>query len=220
MAFRSREQAAGLLARRLAKYQGASPLILGIPRGAVPMARILADALGGEMDVVLVRKLRMPGHPELAIGAVDEAGHVYRGEYASEFGVSDDALAREIRLQKETLTGRQARYRAVHPAIDAAGRIAIVVDDGLATGATMISALRAIRAAKPRKLIAATPVASRGALRAIEGTADEVVCLETPAEFHAVGEFYDRFPQVSDDEVVAVLRRGPHPPIASPIAAP
>ncbi len=179
------------------------------------MARILADALDGEMDVVLVRKLRMPGQPELAIGSVDEAGHVFRGEYASEFGISDDTLANEVRLQQETLTRRRARYRAVHPAIDPAGRVVIVVDDGLATGATMISALRAIRASKPKKLVAATPVASRGALHAIRGLADEVVCLETPAEFHSVGEFYDQFPQVSDEEVVAVLRRSAHEPLAA-----
>ena len=208
MSFRNREQAAGLLVKRLAAYRGQAPLVLAIPRGAVPMARIIADALDGEMDVVLVHKLRMPGQPELAVGSVDETGQVYLGEYARGFGISDDELAQEKQVQLDTLRTRRARYSPVHPPIDPSGRIVIVVDDGIATGSTMVAALRAIRAKKPAKLIAATGVAPREVLGTIRDLADEVVCLEAPEVFYAVGEFFDEFPQVSDEEVIEILKEG------------
>lgn len=208
MSFRNREHAAGLLAERLAAYRGQAPLVLAIPRGAAPMARIIADALEGEMDVVLVHKLRMPGQPELAIGSVDETGQIYLGEYARGFGVSDEDLAQEKRVQLDTLRTRRALYSPVHPPIDPAGRIVIVVDDGIATGSTMIAALRAVRAKKPAKLIVASGVAPRDVLEAIRDLADEVVCLEAPEVFYAVGEFFDEFPQVSDEEVIEVLKQG------------
>jgi len=205
MPFQNREQAAHLLAKRLEKYRGQNPLVLAIPRGAVPMARIIADSLGGEMDVVLVHKLGAPGEPELAIGAVDETGQVYLAEYAQDLEISDDYINAEKQTQLETLRKRRALYTPLRPPIDPCRRIVIVVDNGVATGSTMIAALRAVRARKPARLIAAAAVASRETLRKIASEADETICLEVPARFYAVGQFFEDFSQVSDEQVVAIM---------------
>ena len=205
MPFQNREQAAHLLARRLEKYRGQNPLVLAIPRGAVPMARIIADSLGGEMDVVLVHKLGAPGEPELAIGAVDETGQVYLAEYAQDLEISDDYINAEKQTQLETLRKRRALYTPLRPPIDPCRRIVIVVDNGVATGSTMIAALRAVRARKPARLVAAAAVASRETLRKIASEADETICLEAPARFYAVGQFFEDFSQVSDEQVVAIM---------------
>lgn len=207
MLFRDREEASRLLAERLIGYRGQNPLVLAIPRGAVPMGRIIAEALDGEMDVVLVHKLGAPGHVELAIGAVDESGEIYLAGHAAAVGASENYISREKQAQMKTLRSRRAFYTPVHPPINPSGRIAIVVDDGIATGATMVAALRAVRAKKPSKLIAATAVASREALQMIRGLADEVVCLEAPEIFYAVGQFFLEFPQVSDEEVMTILKQ-------------
>ena len=205
MPFQNREQAAHLLARRLEKYRGQNPLVLAIPRGAVPMAKIIADSLGGEMDVVLVHKLGAPGEPELAIGAVDETGQVYLAEYVHDLEISDDYINAEKQAQLETLRKRRALYTPLRPPIDPCRRIVIVVDNGVATGSTMIAALRAVRAKKPARLIAAAAVASRETLRKIASEADETICLEAPARFYAVGQFFEDFSQVSDEQVVAIM---------------
>ena len=207
MPFQNREQAAHLLAKRLEKYRGQNPLVLAIPRGAVPMAKIIADSLGGEMDVVLVHKLGAPGEPELAIGAVDETGHVYLAEYVHDLEISDDYINAEKQAQLETLRKRRALYTPLRPPIDPCRRIVIVVDNGVATGSTMIAALRAVRAKKPARLIAAAAVASRETLRKIASEADETICLEVPARFYAVGQFFEDFSQVSDEQVVAILQQ-------------
>jgi len=206
MPFQNREQAARLLARKLAKYRGKNPLVLGIPRGAVPMAKIIADALGGELDVVLVRKLGAPGEPELAIGSVDETGQLYLSEHARALEISDEYIRAEKESQLETLRRRRSFYTPFRPPIDPSDRIVIVVDNGIATGATMIAALRAVRARRPAKLIAAAAVVSPQTLRRIAVEADKVVCLEVPALFYAVGQFFEEFPQVSDEDVIEMLR--------------
>lgn len=207
MRFQSREQAGRLLARKLAKYRGQKPLVLAIPRGAAPMAGIIADSLGGEIDVVLVHKLGAPGQPELAIGSVDESGHTYLSAYVRDLGISDDYIAAEREAQVQTLRRHRALYTPNRPPIDPAGRVVVVVDNGIATGATMIAALRAVRAQKPARLIAAVAVVPASTLKAIGGEADEVVCLHAPLFFYAVGEFFEDFSQVEDDTVAAILRQ-------------
>ena len=206
MRFRDRADAAGKLAAALQAYRGKNPLVLAIPRGAAPMGRVLAAELGGELDLVLVRKLRAPDSPELAVGAIDESGWTYVADYARSVGADDAYLGEEKRRQLETLRKRRAQYTPQRAPHDPAGRIAIVVDDGLATGATMIAALHAVRAKQPARLVCAVPVAAPDSLEKVRPYADEVVCLATPREFHAVSQFYDAFPQVEDEEVVKLLQ--------------
>ncbi len=205
MRYRDRIDAANRLAKALQAFSGRNPLVLAIPRGAVPMGKVLADALQGELDVVLVRKLRSPQSAEFAVGAIDESGWAYIADYAEQVGADAAYLEREKQLQMKTLRERRSRYTPHRPPIDPQGRVAIVVDDGLATGATMIAALHAVRAKKPARLVCAVPVAAQESLAKVAPLADEVVCLEAPAEFYAVGQFYREFPQVEDEEVVALL---------------
>jgi putative phosphoribosyl transferase len=205
MVFKNREEAALLLARRLSRYKNQSPLILAIPRGAIHMAEIIADILGGELDVVLVHKLGAPGQPELAIGAVDEAGNLSLSVYGLD--IDDAYLEAEKQAQLEVLRKRRARYTPSRGAIDPRDRIVIVVDDGIATGSTMTAALRAIRRGKPKKLVAAVAVASPSAAQAMAREADATVCLSVPADFYAVGQFFKDFSQVSDEEVIAILQK-------------
>jgi predicted phosphoribosyltransferase/predicted alpha/beta-hydrolase family hydrolase len=204
--FNDRIQAGHALARALHKYHGRAPLILAIPRGAVPMGRALADDLQGELDVVMVRKIGAPYNPEFALGAVDESGWIYRNPWAGD----DPAVLRHIQaesqVQLDVLRRRRAQHTPGRTPVDPAGRVVIVVDDGLATGSTMIAALHALRSRKPARLICAVPVAPPDVLEKIGAYADEVVCLHTPEDFQAVGQFYRHFDQVEDDEVIAVLQ--------------
>lgn len=203
--YKDRDDAAHALARALGAWQGSHPLVVGIPRGAAPMAAAIARELGGEVDVVLVRKLRAPYSPELAVGSVDETGWTYVAPHAGAEGADAAYLAKETREQLATIRRRRERYTPGRGPSDARDRVVIVVDDGLATGATMVAALHALRARSPRRLVCAVPVASREALALVRPLADEVVCLAAPADFYAVGQFYRDFAQVSDDEVVAAL---------------
>jgi predicted phosphoribosyltransferase len=205
MIFENRAHAARLLGQKLsAHYQNRNALVLAIPRGAVPMAKIIADALSGELDVVLVRKLRAPGQPELAIGAIDEVGRAFLSDYG--FEVDGAYLEAEKQAQLEALRQQRIKYTPWRQPIDPQGRIVIVVDDGIATGSTMTAALRAIRHQKPEKVVATVAVASSHAARAMAREADDVVCLEVTDDFYAVGQFFDDFSQVTDDDVIAILR--------------
>lgn len=206
MMFHDRKQAATMLAEQLEDYKGRHPLILAIPRGAVPMAKIIADKLEGEFDVVLVRKLCAPDYPELAIGSIDESGWTYIADHAASVGADSEYIEAERQQQLATIRQRRAQYTPIRPPIDPAGRIVIVIDDGLATGATMISALHGLRSRKPARLICAIPVSPPETLRKIQPLADQVVCLVNPDNFRAVGQFYADFPQVEDEEVIKVLQ--------------
>jgi predicted phosphoribosyltransferase len=206
MMFHDRKQAATMLAEQLEDYKGRHPLILAIPRGAVPMAKIIADKLEGDFDVVLVRKLRAPDYPELAIGSIDESGWTYIADHAASVGADSEYIEAERQQQLATIRQRRTQYTPVRPPIDPAERIVIVIDDGLATGATMISALHGLRSRKPARLICAIPVSPPETLRKIHSLADQVVCLFSPDNFRAVGQFYVDFPQVEDEEVIKVLQ--------------
>lgn len=205
--FEDRLDAGRRLAAALAAYKGRHPLVLAIPRGAVAMGAEIAHALGGELDVVLVRKLRAPGSPEFAVGAVDETGWTYVAPHARSAGADEAYLEREKAVQRETLRRRRAQYTPARTAADPANRIAIVIDDGIATGASMIAALHAVRAKQPARLVCAVPVAPPESLENLRPCCDELVCLETPEDFMAVGQFYRHFDQVEDEEVVELLAR-------------
>ena len=203
--FTDRIEAAKRLAAALDRYRGKNPLVLAIPRGAVQMGRVIADELDGELDVVLVRKLRSPFSAEFAVGAIDETGWAYIAPHARDAGATDGYLKQEQDTQLELLKKRRALYTPGRPPLDPAGRIAMVVDDGLATGATMIAALHAVRVKNPARLVCAVPVASPESLELVRAYADEVECLHAPGNFHAVGQFYRSFPQVEDEDVAALL---------------
>jgi predicted phosphoribosyltransferase len=205
--FDSRLDAGRRLARALGAYRGRNPLVLAIPRGAVEMGAEIAHALGGELDVVLVKKLRAPYSPEFAVGAVDETGWTYIAPHAHGAGADPVYLEKEKAAQLEALRRRRGQYTPARAPVDPRGRIAIVVDDGIATGASMIAALHSVRARGPARLVCAVPVAPPDSIEAIRPYADEVVCLETPEYFQAVGQFYREFDQVEDERVVELLGR-------------
>ncbi len=205
--FRNRLDAARQLVRRLSHLKGHHPLILAIPRGAVPMGRLIADALEGDLDVVLVRKLGAPGNPEFAIGAVSEDGSVALEEAAQHF--REKAVRRETQQQRALLEERRRRYTPVRAPIDPKGRTVVVVDDGSATGATMAAALGMLKSREPRTLIAAMGAAAPDAVARLQPLADEVICLASPPDFCAVGQFYAEFEQVEEEEVIALLGNDP-----------
>ena len=213
--FASREAAAELLARNLAPYDGRHPLVLAIPRGALPMGRIIADALHGDLDVVLVRKIGAPGNPEYAIGAVDEEGQIWTDPLAGRLGIDGRYMRDEAARQLKVIKTRRAQYTPIHPAIDPRGRVVIVVDDGVGTGATLGAALRLLRQRRPARLVAAFAVAPPDTIARLQPLADDLVYLSAPEPFHAVGEFFTDFREVKDEEVLRILR-GISPPRQGP----
>jgi predicted phosphoribosyltransferase len=206
MQYEDRNHAARLLAGLLAPYKGKHPLVLAIPRGGVPMGRVIADALEGELDVVLVHKLGSPFNPEFAIGSISEEGHVELGPQARDPEVTEEYLRDEIAGQLQTLRDRRALYTPVKAPADPAGRIVIVVDDGLATGFTMLAALQSLKTRKPARLVAAFAVSPPATLERVKRLADEVACLEAPEELVAVGRYFRDFSQVTDEEAIELLQ--------------
>jgi putative phosphoribosyl transferase len=218
--YADRGDAGRQLARALDSYRGQRPLVLAIPRGGVPIGRIVADALDGDLDVMLVRKLGSPINCEVAIGAIDEQGRVQLTARSEMVGAGMNYVRAEAARQLAVIRKRRACYSPnAHP-VDPTGRVVIVVDDGLATGATMRAALHALRQQHPAALVAAVPVAAPDSLQSLEDLADDVVCLHAPAHFRAVGAFYEDFHPVDDTEVLRLLSAPSRSAAGLPVAEP
>lgn len=207
MLFRDRHEAGKLLAQKLLDLKdNPDAIVLGIPRGGVVVAYEVAKALNLPLDVFIARKIGAPGNPELAIGAVASDGTVILDEVSINFlGVSKRYIEKEIERQKEEIRKRLQAYRGGREGYSLQGKIVILVDDGVATGATTIVSLRAIRASNPSQLILAVPVAPPDTVEKLRREADKVICLHTPSPFWAVGAFYLNFEQTTDEEVQALL---------------
>lgn len=206
--FRDRRDAGRRLAAALARYRDLRPVVLALPRGGVPVGFEVARALAAPLDVLLVRKIGAPGYPELGLGAVIDG--------ADPHVVLNDAVMREVMpapgyVEAETerqlaeIERRRRLYRGDRPAPSVAGRVVILVDDGIATGGTVTAALQGLAAAQPARLVLAVPVAPPEALETLSGLADDVVCLSAPSVFGAVGRFYQDFEQTTDEEVIGLL---------------
>jgi putative phosphoribosyl transferase len=203
--FRDRRHAGQVLAKRLAHLAGRSDLlVLALPRGGVAVGFEVAHALNAELDVFIVRKLGYPGHEEYAMGAIASGG-VRVMNLETGLHVSDRDVERVVARETAELGRREQLYRGSRPAAVVKGRTVIVVDDGLATGATMRAAVAAIRKQQPRSLVVAVPVGAEETCARLRAEADEVVCASTPSPFHAVGLWYESFPQATDDEVHQLL---------------
>jgi predicted phosphoribosyltransferase len=207
--FRDRRDAGQALAEQLAPYAGRPDvLILALPRGGVPVAYEVARALGAPLDVFLVRKLGLPGHEELAMGAVATGGvRVLNDDIVRGLGVPPPVIEAVAAWEQEELTRRERLYRGDRPPPDARGRTVILVDDGLATGATMRAALAALHRQQPARLVVAVPTAAPETCDEMRAEADDVVCATTPEPFHSVGLWYEDFSQTTDDEVRELLER-------------
>jgi predicted phosphoribosyltransferase len=210
VAFADRANAGRELARVLSKYRGQDPIVLALPRGGVPVAAEVAAALGAPLDIVISRKIGVPFQPELAMGAVvdgPEPTTVRNEDVIAAAGVSEESFTLTRNQELAEIQRRRHRYVGGRPHPDLKGRVAIIVDDGVATGATTRAALRALRRQDPRVLVLAVPVAPTSTLNDLRGEADEIVCLEDHEPFGAISWFYDRFDQVSDEEVISILSR-------------
>jgi predicted phosphoribosyltransferase/dienelactone hydrolase len=197
----------------LEQYKGRDVLVLGIPRGGVPVAAEVARALGADLDVIVARKLGAPGQPELAIGAVtSNGGRFLNQEVIEGIGVTDEYLQEVTAAEIAEAHRREEKFRAGRPAARIRDRIVIVVDDGLATGATMRASVRSVRKHEPARLVVAVPVGSRDACAVLRQEADEMVCLYEPAPFWAVGLYYENFEPTLDDEVAEILQKYQKPP--------
>ncbi len=204
MIFRNRDEAGQRLGTALLGYRGQDVYVLSIPRGGVVVGAGVARVLGAPLDVVVPRKIRSPYNPELAIGAVAHDGTIYIDESLEE-GTDPAYLRAEVEYQRQEITRRLAAYRGGDQYPSMEKRTAIVVDDGIATGSTIIAALRAVRRMQSRRVVAAIPVAPAEGVRRLREEADEVVCLYVPPVFYAVGQFYEDFTQTTDEEVTALL---------------
>ena len=207
--FRDRREAGRKLGRILAEHVvKGTPLVLGLPRGGVPVAYEVASLLGAKLDVFLVRKLGMPGQEEVAMGAIASGGGIVLNEnLVQRIGLSQEEVDAVLHREKAELERREALYRDNRPFPEIRGQTVVLVDDGLATGASMLVALRALQAKDPFKVIVAVPVGSEDICRSLNKEADKVVCLQSPSNFRAVGEWYQNFSQTTDDEVVKLLQQ-------------
>jgi len=221
MLFADRADAGRRLAARLGHLRGEPVVVLGLPRGGVPVALEVARALGAPLDVIVVRKLGVPFQPELGMGAVGEDGvQVINREVIRLAGVPADELAAVEARERAQVDARAARYRIRRPREPLAGRVAVVVDDGIATGSTARAACQVARAHGAARVVLAVPVAPHGWEARIGGAADEMVCVDIPRDFYAIGQFYADFSQATDDEVIACLEAAAAPAAAASAADP
>ncbi|MGA7853812.1 MAG: phosphoribosyltransferase [Candidatus Acidiferrales bacterium] len=209
MIFTNRSEAGQRLAQQLNKYANRHDVIvLGVPRGGVPVAFEIATALGAPLDVFVLRKLGVPGHEELAFGAIGSGGvRVLDPELIQVLGLSPLDIELVTAAEKQELKRRERAYRGGCPPLDVKGWTVILVDDGIATGSSIRAAIRALRQMSPARLVVATPVAPASTCNRLRPEVDELVCVETPEHFYGVGQFYDDFSQVSDEEVKHLLDR-------------
>ncbi len=204
--FKNRSDAGQALARAVESHRTKRPLVLGLPRGGVPVAWEMARVLDTDLDVLVIRKLGVPWHPELAFGAVGEGGiTVIDGEVCAALGLSESEVESVIRQERAELTRRVTLFRGSQPMADVSNREVILVDDGMATGSTILAAVEVLRGKGAARIVVAVPVASRQALSRIASKVDEIVCLQTPDPFFSVGMHYQNFPQESDDQVRTLL---------------
>lgn len=212
MLFQDRADAGRQLAKALMKYKGHHPVILGLPRGGVPVAAEVAAALDAPLDLVLVRKIGVPNQPELAMGAVADGKQpavVRNNDIIELYGISDETFDTVCSEELAEIERRRRRYIGDRPRAAVEGQFVIIIDDGIATGATTFAAVRAVRSRKPRELVLAVPVASRDSIRKLRSEVDAIVCLDAPRDFGAIGYFYEDFRQVDDEEVITALKRFP-----------
>ena len=202
--FKDRETAANELLKKLCKYRDQNPIVAGIPRGAMPMAKIIADGLGAELGAILTRKIPHPDNEEFAIGSIGISGNIHLLSHVNEFyQIPESYIEAEAKRQLDVLKRRQSQYGL--NAVDMRGRTVIIVDDGIATGATVIGGIAEAKALGAKTIVVATPVSSVSAAKRITPMGDEYVSLYTPEGFYAVAQFYLNFPQVSDSEVIGML---------------
>ncbi len=205
--FRDRSEAGQKLAKRLEAYYDKQTVVLAIPRGGVVVGIEIAQFLNAQLDLIIPRKIGAPGNPELAIGAVAGDGQVILNEELSQqLGIPDSYVREEVARQVQEISRRRQLYLAGRPPVSLEGKTAIITDDGLATGFTALAAVRATKKQLPDRLVLAVPVAPKDTCARLASEVDEIVCLETPMFFMAVGQFYLDFDQVTDEEVIAMLR--------------
>jgi putative phosphoribosyl transferase len=212
MLFQNRTDAGRQLAKALLKYKNRHPVILALPRGGVSVAAEVAAALDAPLDLLLVRKIGLPSQPELAMGAVTDGEEptIIRNRDVIELsGISADEFDAVCEEERTEIERRRKRYLGDRARSKVKGQVVIIIDDGIATGATTLAAIRAVRRREPKELVLAVPVAPLDTINMLQPEVDAIVCLDTPEDLGAIGYFYRDFRQVSDDEVIAALRRFP-----------
>lgn len=206
--FRDRVEAGRILAHRLTKYADQRPIVLGLPRGGVPVAFEVAKALKAPLDVYVVRKLGVPGHEELAMGAIASGDvRVLNKRVIEDLRISEEAIEAETRKEQQEVQRRERLYRGDRPPLDVSNRTVVLVDDGIATGSTIKAAIAALKKQKAGRIVVAVPVAPASTIEELKREVDEVICVSTPEFFYAISLWYEEFPQTSDEEVSELLKQ-------------